>query len=99
MNYLPDLEKNISDFSTVEEGDSKTFTMQSGELISHMCGFGVEYVTGICSQLPSVWSRKMWNDIQLLKMLMITKDFCWRIRLISAELRFLTLCNISGMEL
>lgn len=45
------------------------------------------------------WNRKTWNDIQLLKMLMIMNDFCWRIRLISAELRVLALFNISGIEL
>lgn len=43
--------------------------------------------------------QKAWNDIQLLNMLMIMNDFCWMIRLISAELRFLTLWTISGMEL
>lgn len=87
------------DFGIAEKGDNKTFPIQSGELISYIFGFGVNYVTGIFLPLPSVWNRKTCSDTQLLKVLMTVKDFCWRTILVSAEFRFLTLCNISGMEL
>lgn len=56
-------------------------------------------MTGIFLPLPSVWNRKTCSDTQLLKVLMTVKDFCWRTISVSAEFRFLTLCNISGMEL
>jgi len=80
--------RRVSDCSTVGEGDDETFTVRSGDLTGHICGFGVECMSEICPQLPSLWNRKTWNDIQLVKMVMIMKDFYWRIRLISAELRF-----------
>lgn len=78
-------------FSIVEEGvqDDIQITVRNAHK-SHLCFF-----CRICDWYLSTatfsMEQKAWNDIQLLKMLMIMKDFCWRIRLISAELRFLTL--------
>lgn len=90
--------KRINYFSIPEERVQQDIhsTVRSA-LKSHLC-FWYRICEWYLSTATFRWEQKAWNDIQLLKMLMIMKDFCWRIRLISAELRFLTLWTISGME-
>lgn len=51
--------KRINYFSIVEEGvqDDIQITVRNAHK-SHLWVFFVEYVTSICPQLPSAWSRK-----------------------------------------
>lgn len=90
--------KRINYFSIAEEGVQDIHSTVRNARKSHLC-----FWCRMCDwYLPTATFRmeqKAWNDIHLLKMLMIMKDFCWKIRLITAELRFLTHWTISGMEL